>query len=91
MKSRERIWKNEGEWTREVEIRKRKTFLAVTKHTWLYYDLLHVIKRTFISSGGFTERTLRFLCLQYPTTKTQLRQKWKVAQTQTVTADLQTT
>ena len=28
-KGRERTWKNEGEWTRKVEIRTKKKFLAV--------------------------------------------------------------
>ena len=43
-KIKERIWKNEGEWTRKVEIRTRKKFLAVAMHVWLYSDLLQALK-----------------------------------------------
>ena len=39
--SRVRIWEGKkGKWTRKVETRTRKKFLAVGKHAKLYSDLL---------------------------------------------------
>ena len=29
---------NKGEWTKKLETKTRKKFLAVSKHAWLYSD-----------------------------------------------------
>ena len=50
--------------------------MALTKHTWLYSDLLRAIKGKHSSALGFlTDGTLIFLRPQCPITKTHLRQR----------------
>ena len=49
-KKREDFETNEGEWTGKVEIRTRKTFLAVGEAPWLYSDLLQALKGEHLSA-----------------------------------------
>ena len=50
--------------------------MALTKHIWLYSDLLRAFKgKHFVSSGGLTEGTLIYLRPQCPVTRTHLRQR----------------
>ena len=48
--------------------------MALTKHIWLYYDLLHAFKQKHSSALGFFG-TLIFLRPQCPITRTYLRQR----------------
>ena len=48
--------------------------MALTKHTWLYSDLLRAFK-TFVSCVFLTEGTLIFLRPHCPITRTHLRQR----------------
>ena len=50
--------------------------MALTKHTWLYSDLLRAFKGKHSSAlGFFTEGTLIALRPQCPITRTHLRQR----------------
>ena len=50
--------------------------MALTKHIWLYSDLLRAFKGKHSSAlGGLTEGTLIFLRPQCPITRTHLRQR----------------
>ncbi len=50
--------------------------MALTKHIWLYSDLLRAFKvKKIVSSGVLTEGTLIFLRPQCPITRTHLRQR----------------
>ena len=59
LKSRERILKNEGEWTRKVEIKKRKKILAESKACEaIFWPTPGSDGRTFMRTGFPTEGTL---------------------------------
>ena len=51
---------NEGEWTRQAEIRTRKNFLAVGKACIAVFDLLLVLKGENISASVLNSRKLNF-------------------------------
>ena len=55
-KKREDFETNEGEWTGKVEIRTRKTFLAVGEAPWLYYDLQQALKGENLSALDYQQR-----------------------------------
>ena len=60
LKSRERIWKKLRcmDWTKKVEIRTWKKFLAVGKAGIATFDLLQALNEKHVSSGLSTEGTL---------------------------------
>ena len=66
--NRERIWKNEGEWTGKFKTGTRKKFLAVGEACLaIYSDLLQALKAEHLSALGSQQREHSFLRLQCPT------------------------